>query len=335
MNLATWHWHIEISSKCTLKCTRCPRTEVPDTLVNTELHLEFFKRNFTEEFVKNNVERITFCGDDGDPIYAQDLIEVIKYFKKIKPISITIITNGSYKSKKWWVELGSVLDSNDQLHFSIDGYDQDTNVLYRVNSDFKSIMQGIKIIRRYSSCYMFWDLIIFKFNQDHIDKITNLARSLGFDFLQITKSSKFGSIDKRYNNDILEPRPENIAQSMLYEKSTICLSNKKMPENFLNKVKNLFHHLSENETITPLCFTGVKGLFINSQGDFFPCCWVANRYDQNSNWLQLGKKFNLYKENLQDVLHNILWQTKFYNNHSTCNHKCSKQRTLINSSFNF
>ena len=25
--LATWHWHIEISSKCTLKCPRCARQE--------------------------------------------------------------------------------------------------------------------------------------------------------------------------------------------------------------------------------------------------------------------------------------------------------------------
>ena len=30
MILATWHWHIEISSKCTL---RCAQQEVPDTSV--------------------------------------------------------------------------------------------------------------------------------------------------------------------------------------------------------------------------------------------------------------------------------------------------------------
>ena len=89
--LATWHWHIEISSKCTLKCPRCARQEVPDGLVNTELDLEFFQRNFTPEFVIKNVEKITFCGDDGDPIYAHDLIEVIKYLKSIKDIEIVIM----------------------------------------------------------------------------------------------------------------------------------------------------------------------------------------------------------------------------------------------------
>ena len=45
--LATWHFHIEISSKCTLRCPRCARQEVPDSLINTELDLDFFKRNFS------------------------------------------------------------------------------------------------------------------------------------------------------------------------------------------------------------------------------------------------------------------------------------------------
>lgn len=97
MSLALWHWHIEISSKCTLKCPRCPRLEVADGLINTELELEFFKSNFTEQFIHDNVEKITFCGDDGDPIYARDSISVIEYIKGIKPVKFSIVTNGSYK----------------------------------------------------------------------------------------------------------------------------------------------------------------------------------------------------------------------------------------------
>ena len=67
--LALWHWHIEISSKCTLRCPRCTRQEVPEGLVNKELRLPFFRKNFTPEFINEHVEKITFCGDDGDPIY--------------------------------------------------------------------------------------------------------------------------------------------------------------------------------------------------------------------------------------------------------------------------
>jgi MoaA/NifB/PqqE/SkfB family radical SAM enzyme len=154
--LATWHFHIEISSKCTLQCPRCARQEVPTGLVNTELNLEFFKRNFTSEFVINNVEKITFCGDDGDPVYAHDLIPVIRYIKSIKPVEIVIITNGSYKKLTWWTELGQLLDHNDSVHFSIDGYDNVSNNMYRVNSDWDSIIAGLQTLRATSRCQIVW-----------------------------------------------------------------------------------------------------------------------------------------------------------------------------------
>ena len=41
--------HIEISSKCTLKCPRCPRTELKPELVNREISLLEFQRAFTAD----------------------------------------------------------------------------------------------------------------------------------------------------------------------------------------------------------------------------------------------------------------------------------------------
>ena len=70
------HWHIELSSKCALKCPRCPRTEYPGKYKVTELNLNFFKKNFTENFVKQYVRYIVFCGGQGDPIYCKDLISI-------------------------------------------------------------------------------------------------------------------------------------------------------------------------------------------------------------------------------------------------------------------
>ena len=42
-NIHNWpleHWHIELCSKCTLKCPRCSRQEVPEGLTNKDLTLE-------------------------------------------------------------------------------------------------------------------------------------------------------------------------------------------------------------------------------------------------------------------------------------------------------
>ena len=46
MNITLDHWHIEVSSICTLKCPRCTRTEVPKTLLNRSLDLKFFQEQY-------------------------------------------------------------------------------------------------------------------------------------------------------------------------------------------------------------------------------------------------------------------------------------------------
>jgi MoaA/NifB/PqqE/SkfB family radical SAM enzyme len=326
--LATWHFHIEISSKCTLRCPRCARQEVPDTLVNTELNLEFFKRNFTEEFILDNVEKITFCGDDGDPIYAHDLIPVIEYIKSIKPVEIVIITNGSHKKLEWWEDLGYVLSDEDTVHFSIDGWDNASNNLYRVNSDFDSIMQGVDILRSVSRCRIVWAAIAFRFNENQLDNMKSMAQSHGFDAIQFTKSTKFGTIYPSYGvNDPLEPSKKFVSNSHRFERDVILLSSRGLN----NKIKatniQLYKSVKEVNGVQPLCEIGNKGLYIDARGRLFPCCWVANRYSHNSEWQTLAEQFNLHHRTLLDVVTDDFWNTEFKTfEWQECQTKCNTSR---------
>ena len=324
MSLALWHWHIEISSKCTLRCPRCPRVESPDTLVNTELNLEFFKKNFTPDFIKKNVERITFCGDDGDPIYAHDLVDVIKYFKSIKPVSFTIITNGSHKKQQFWFELAQTLTDIDSVHFSIDGYDNDSNNLYRVNSNFESIMLGAKILRRFSNCYMFWSTIYFKFNQDKIDTITELAKTMGFDYLQLTKSTKFRKFDINYpEDDTLQPDEEYLSSDSVYQRNIISLKNRQYVNYWEHTNQSHFEKTKViKDKVFPLCHVGTKGTYISSQGYFYPCCWVANRFSYNDSWKD--KRYNLHEKPLSEVVNLDIWNEDFIDGSMECFTKCNK-----------
>ena len=310
--LATWHFHIEISSKCTLRCPRCARQEVPNGLVNTELNLEFFKRNFTTEFILKNVEKITFCGDDGDPIYAHDLIPVIQYVKSIKPVEFVIVTNGSHKKTEWWTELGQLLDPNDSVHFSIDGYDNSSNNLYRINSDYNSIIAGIQSLRASSRCKIIWAAIAFKFNEDHIDNMLNQARKLGVDRFQLTRSTKFGSIYPSYGiDDPFEPSKKFISSSYRFEREVTALTDAGLSDLVYFNNKELYNSTSSRNGVTPLCEIGNKGLYIDAQGRLFPCCWVANRYNHNSEWQQLANNFNLNNKLLTEVLIDTFWVREF------------------------
>ena len=324
MTLATWHFHIEISSKCTLRCPRCSRQEVPDGLVNTELDLEFFKRNFTPEFVRANVEKITFCGDDGDPIYAHDLIPVIQYIKSIKPVEIVIVTNGSHKKVSWWNDLGQCLGKQDSVHFSIDGYDNASNNLYRVNSDYDSIVAGLTALRAASQCQIVWAAIAFKFNEHHIDTMKKVAKQLGVDRFQLTKSTKFGSVYPSYGvDDPLEPSVKFVSGTHRFEREVVALSDAgEWQEIPLTNLK-LFNQTKSRNGITPLCEIGNKGLYIDARGRLFPCCWVANRYNHNLDWQQIANNFNLNTRTLEDSIIDPFWTTELQTfRWQECQSKC-------------
>jgi MoaA/NifB/PqqE/SkfB family radical SAM enzyme len=322
--LATWHFHIEISSKCTLRCPRCARQEVPDGLVNTELDLEFFKRNFTPEFVRANVEKITFCGDDGDPVYAHDLVPVVQYLKSIKPVEIVIVTNGSHKKVSWWNELGLCLGPQDSVHFSIDGYDNASNNLYRVNSDYDSIVAGLTALRAASQCQIVWAAIAFKFNEHHIDTMKKVAKQLGVDRFQLTKSTKFGSVYPSYGvDDPLEPSVKFVSGTHRFEREVVALSDAgEWQEIPLTNLK-LFNQIPSRNGITPLCEIGNKGLYIDARGRLFPCCWVANRYNHNSDWQQIANNFNLNTRTLADSITDPFWAAEFQSfKWQECQSKC-------------
>ena len=59
----------------------------------------------------------------------------IPYKGSIDPtIQVFTITNGSYKTERWWKQFAKLSNKHDTINFSVDGYDQKSNDLYRVNS---------------------------------------------------------------------------------------------------------------------------------------------------------------------------------------------------------
>lgn len=329
--LAWDHWHIEASSICTLKCPRCPRAEVSESLLNRSLTLDFFKNRITGSVVKE-IKKITFCGNDGDPIYCRDFLEIIQWLKEVNPIiQLTIITNGSWKPLEWWINLAKLLNHNDTIHWSLDGWSQESNEQYRINSNWDSIIQGIETFVKYnSSTYRVWASIAFKFNENHLDDMKSLAKSLGFDRFQITKSTKFGAkYPDQYPNDSLEPTESWIPEGHRFERVIENLTEVKDPN---EEIKKIFferkNSLTKYNTHSGICLIGNKGVFLNSRGEFYPCCWVANRYSHNEHWHTLAQsRLNLWNTTFRDILKDSFWHNDFLKFDSQeCKTKCTPDR---------
>lgn len=289
--------------------------------------LQFVKKFFTEEMLTNNVQRVTMCGDVGDPIYCREYIDICRYIKQVNPnIHIFTITNGSHKKTEWWAELGSVLNHRDAVNFSIDGYDHASNNLYRVNSDWNSIMQGITALRSSNpEVFINWAMIVFKFNQDHIDLIQQQAAALGMDTLQITKSTKFGSkYGQAYGGveDNFEPRPEHISSSHRYERYTLNISQRQIDNTqYLETNQQKYFEIKsqyQDQPITPLCEIGNRGIYVNAEGVVFPCSWTSFPYlsltagSKTIDWpdsffAKYRNQMNLHHRSFEEIVTDPLW----------------------------
>lgn len=346
-----YHWHLEISGKCTLQCPRCPRTELPDTpWINKELDLDFVQRLFPADFLRSQVKRITLCGDVGDPIYASQFHEIVEYLKETNPdVHLFIVTNGSYRKLSWWQRLALSLNDRDTVNFSVDGFDQDSNSLYRRNSDWDSIMQGMQTMCQESQAFINWATIVFSFNQDHLDLIERLARAQGCDGLQLTHSTKFGSkYGEAYqaDTDPLEPRPEFVSDTHRYHRIYQALSHRRQDNG-----DYLAHNLAryedivarkQQDTIVPMCEIGNRGLYVSADGVLHPCSWVSFPYTtlshgnktiryQDSFHQQYRDRLNLHTRSLQDITSDPVWSklacgwTDSDRTWVECAQKCSKE----------
>ena len=289
--------------------------------------LEFVKNFFTQEMLRDHVKRVTMCGDVGDPIYCREYIDICRYIKSVNPrIHIFTITNGSYKKPAWWSELGSVLNEYDAVNFSIDGYDDASNNLYRINSNWDSIIQGITALRQ-SNQHVFinWAMIMFSFNQDHVEGIKQQAHALGMDALQITRSTKFGSkYGQAYGNsaDPLEPRAEHISSSHRYERETYNLSGRQINnQDYLDHNQQKYIEIKQqyqNQPVTPLCEIGNRGIYVNAEGVVFPCSWTSFPYvslsseNKTIHWsdsffAKYRQRMNLNHRTFEEIVQDPLW----------------------------
>ena len=268
-------FHIEPTSKCTLECTLCDRTWFYETFKKRNLHE--INIDHIVKFVGVNAE-VSMCGNNGDPIYHSKFLELCKKFKD-NNCRLSISTNGSAKTKAWWEKLKNILTKDDCITFALDGL-EDTNHLYRKNAKWDSIMTAVKTLKD-NDFKMIWQFIPFKHNQHQIYDASNLSKELGFDEFKLLPS------DRWLGNKELMPDKEYIDNYHEHQKAVLIDKNYEagMEPNCLK------NELPSND------------LYIDSEGDFYPCCWMGTyRYRYKSVFSPKQKQFNIKDNTLSQIL---------------------------------
>lgn len=174
--------HLEASSVCNAACPMCPREIDPGFNKDTDavsLSLNQIKKLFDDEYIRN-LESMYMCGNYGDPASAPECLNIFRYFREINPnIGLGMHSNASLRNKKWWEELGSILNRDrDYCYFSIDGL-KDTNHIYRVNTDFEKIIENAKSFIS-AGGRAHWEYLVFEHNEHQVEEARQLASELRF-----------------------------------------------------------------------------------------------------------------------------------------------------------
>ena len=289
-------FHIETTSKCTLECPLCDRTWFEKKFKKRLLH-EIDVDTIVNFVGKNN--NLNLCGNNGDPIYHSRFLELCMKFKKNNN-SLAIETNGSAKTQNWWRQIAEVLDEKDSITFAIDGL-EDTNHLYRKNAKWDSIMTAVETVKG-KKFKTIWKFIVFKHNQHQIKEAEQKSKELGFDKFKIIHSHRWGDRqdlmpDKIYTNNKFETQQKGITTNA-------------------------------DGKMTPGCLIKQDGIqmYIDSEGDFYPCCWMGSyRYKYKSIFKPNAKKYNIANTNLESILKDIKVK-EFYESTKqfTSAHECCK-----------
>jgi MoaA/NifB/PqqE/SkfB family radical SAM enzyme len=288
---------IETTSRCTLKCPACSRTEFnkvtnkpyPNYDIDPDILYNFLNCNLGKE-----IDTLFLCGDYGDSIYYPKLFYFLEKFKPTK--NIILVTNGSHRNEKFWNELCSRLDCNDTIVFSVDGWDHESNIKYRINSDWDSIMLGIDIVAKHN-IKLEWETNIFSFNYNYLDKIKQIAESKGAAFI-CKKTGRFGE-------NFLRPPKDNLID--------------------INEIYNSSYSLPDpNLVIVPQC-EGRRRNSIMAQHYFVPCGWISSPRSLYKSQVWKNKDaWSIIDKTLDDLQENTLtpWVESIKNNMSTCETIC-------------
>ncbi|MDQ3687732.1 MAG: radical SAM protein [Acidobacteriota bacterium] len=264
--------HLEITSKCNASCPQCSRNffgKPFDSLPLTELTLDYIKKVFPEDFVRQ-LKVMFMSGTYGDAMVARDTVEVFEYFRACKPsMRLGMHTNGSGRKPEWWERLAAVVD---YCAFGIDGL-ADTNHLYRRGTKWDKVVESAKAFIG-AGGHADWHFIVFRHNEHQVEEARELARELGFREFCVKRTGRFLKAWKETPFSPVLGRQGQL-EYLLEMPTSPQYRNKNFMEVYGDR-DTAESHLAATEINCKVA--GSRSVYVSAEGLVLPCCWMATLY---------------------------------------------------------
>ena len=380
---------IEVSSNCQAKCPGCIRHDVLNTDTGTfssppkNLNLSVDVHNRLIDEIVGNVKQLTYDGSFGDSPFHPDFLELIEYSaSKLKgdtePFGdeelgiispeytgihdFIISTNGSYKTPEFWKKLGEILHEHlpgrHHVMFDLDGVDNKTQNMYRIDTNYPKIIENAKAFISGGGSAV-WKMIPFDFNEELEERAKTLAKQHGFKYFQrnriqrveskavfLALSKKAGKLDEEISKDNeLSVISDKEIDAQISKAESIIKDIK------IDKNLDMFDNLENaRESAGIVCKWKKENNYqISHDGSVWRCCWINSAYQYKTrqnignreNWEQFVSKYdndwnNLHSHSFSDIINHVFFtkdlEESFSNKYDdnvnpklkVCTEKCSK-----------
>lgn len=257
--LDTIKWlHVEPTTRCNAWCHFCQRNKSGYGLTDFEL-ADLNPERLQEVIDKMpNLETVQFCGTLGDPCASKLINAQLKVIRDSK-LNLQLHTNGSLRTKDWWINLAKDFSDKLSVYFAIDGL-KDTHKIYRQATDWNKIIENAKSFIN-AGGNAIWQFIPFAHNEHQIRDCMKMATALGFSKFEFVKNARYNgkAYDYRTGQPMhIRPWSEHNKQwrrkGQILDKITGAVNKNKVEK------KNCMH-------------LALSSLFLNASGVITPCCY--------------------------------------------------------------
>ena len=270
--------HLEVTQNCQAACPMCDRNmngEGINPHINLdELSLEDCKKIFSPAFI-SQLKTMYMCGNLGDPIIAQDTLEIFRYFRENNSnMWLSMNTNGGARDENWWMELAQIFAGSGAVIFSVDGL-RSTNHLYRQGVVWDNVERSMKAFVKGGGRAR-WDFLIFEHNQHQVEEAEALSKEWGFEKFVAKKTGRFITQDskKKETHQAKDRKGKDTAE---LKKPDEKYQNKALSKQ--DKIIEKYGSMDAYYDAAPIVCKVKKenSLFITAEGLALPCCWPAGR----------------------------------------------------------
>lgn len=281
------HLHLEISSLCNAACPLCPRNfngyEYNQGYKEHNMTLEEAQKIFSPEFIQQ-LKGMIINGNFGDAVMNPDTPSIVRYFKEHNPsMIINISTNGGARDAKFWRELAEV---GAEVTFCLDGIDDYTHGLYRRNTLYTTVIRNAQTFIA-AGGRAIWKMIDFEHNRDQQKRANKISQELGFAIFFLVNDGRDNTPVYDRNGDfqyIIGPskiswEPPARVEPLLSGHIDSTYEYKQIDSVRTYPIKQINCEVKRD-----------KSLYVSSEGDVFPCCYVGFPDIKNNAAISYGFK---------------------------------------------